>query len=338
MTSTQSKDQNMVDGKRPDRLEMEKIRLERFKVWGKIITVTVSVLFGSVLGTFINISYQNRQLKQQGLLNKKELELQQERAKAEIALQTAKAEADQRQAEMKYLGEFVKFALEDNYDRRLRFADYFAALTLSTGLQDNWKGYKDGIVKKQKELEDAELALATADDPEEMKKLAKVVAKKQAQANALPVKSNIYLTYQSAQRFLKGNRPRDYTENKFEVKTVGKDTIVKDNTTGLTWEQSGSKERMSYDEAKMYIEKLRRDKFADFSDWRLPTLAEAITLLKQEKTDEGLYTDTKFFDKTQRWIWTSDLSGASGAWVVYFDLGSCYGDYFSNNAYVRAVR
>jgi hypothetical protein len=52
----------MADEKKPDQLEMEKIRLERFKVWGRIITVTVTVLFGSGLGTFINISYQNRQL------------------------------------------------------------------------------------------------------------------------------------------------------------------------------------------------------------------------------------------------------------------------------------
>ncbi len=150
-----------------------------------------------------------------------------------------------------------------------------------------------------------------------------------------------YLTVKEAERLHLDEdwKPRVYTVNKFEKKLVGKDIIVKDNATGLTWEQSGAKERMFYDEAKMYIAQLNRDKFADFSDWRLPTLSEAITLLKQEKADDGLYTDTKFFDKTQKWIWTSDLSGASVAWVVYFSNGGCcYDDFFSFSYYVRAVR
>ncbi len=102
MTTTQNKEQNMTDGKKPDQLEMEKIRLERFKVWGKIITVTVSVLFGSALGVIINHSYQNRQLDLQA---------------------------------MKYLGEFVEYALEEDANKQLRFAQYFATLTPSKSLK-----------------------------------------------------------------------------------------------------------------------------------------------------------------------------------------------------------
>ena len=70
----------MIDEKKPDNLEMEKMKLERFKEWRKIITVTITVLFGSVLVAFINYSIQKRQLDQQKLINENELELQKKKA------------------------------------------------------------------------------------------------------------------------------------------------------------------------------------------------------------------------------------------------------------------
>ncbi len=322
-------------------LEIEKNKLERFKVWGKIIVAAITVFFGSVLVTWINRSYQNRQLERQRMLNKNELELQQEKAKAEIDLQTAKADADQRQAEMKYLGEFVKYALEENYDMRLRFADYFAALTLSERLQKNWQSYRDGIVRNQKELEDALLELAKAEKEKNVEKVgtyAKIVAQKQAQADALPEKSDVYLSHRAAQGFLDGSKPKAYTLNDFEEKAISDNKVVIDKATGLTWQQSGSKEYMKYYEVRMYIAKLNSDKYAGYNDWRLPTLEEAITLLEQEVKRNGLYIDP-VFDKKQQYIWTSDKNSASRAWVVGFDFGFCYNyDIGYGNGYVRAVR
>ncbi len=100
----------MADEMKTDNLEMEKIKLERFKVWGKIITVTVSVLFGSVLGVIINWSYQNRQL---------DLEA------------------------MKHLGGFVDYALVKDGEKRFRFAEYFATLCPSKTFRRNWESYRD---------------------------------------------------------------------------------------------------------------------------------------------------------------------------------------------------
>ncbi len=388
----------MTDEKKPDQLEIEKIKLERFRVRGKIITVTISVLFGSVLGVVMNWFYQNKQL---------ELEA------------------------MKHLGEFVEYALDKDSKRRLRFAEYFATLSPSEKFRNNWTKYY-GLIEnkekefavKEKELEAAQqvvkfleenkkddfaeqlrVAKFFADFPvdeilqkqwikyrDELNKLKTVLDEKkemlaaateagndeevrlletgialikdqwkilpeeqmiaaqkdvdglEAELSELTEEPTYYLTVKEAKRLYLDNnwKPRTYTDNKFEetiIKNGDKDErIVFDKTTKLTWQQSGSEKYLTYEDARRYITQLNHDKFAGYSDWRLPTLKEAITLLEEEENSDGLYIDTKYFDERQGWIWTSDLSSASRAWVVGFSFGSCHYDGFSNGSSVRAVR
>ncbi len=124
-------------------------------------------------------------------------------------------------------------------------------------------------------------------------------------------------------------------DNEFEKQNNGQ--VVYDNASGLTWQQSGSDEYMTYKSAKSYITKLNSDEFAGYNDWRLPTLEEAMSLMEPEEKTSGLYIDQRF-DRKQRHIWTSDLDGASVAWVVYFGNGGCDSYFFDLNFSVRAVR
>jgi len=112
---------------------------------------------------------------------------------------------------------------------------------------------------------------------------------------------------------------------------------VLDKTTALMWEQFGSPKYMRYNEAKNYISQLNRKKFAGYNDWRLPTLEEAMSLMEPEKKHGDLYIDP-VFDKTQRYIWTSDLHSASLAWVVFFYNGNCIHGHVGLKYSVRAVR
>lgn len=64
------------------------------------------------------------------------------------------------------------------------------------------------------------------------------------------------------------------------------DQVVLDKASSLMWQQSGSPNYMSYEEAKKYIQQLNEAKFADFSDWRLPTLEEAMSLMEPKKKNE----------------------------------------------------
>jgi len=115
-----------------------------------------------------------------------------------------------------------------------------------------------------------------------------------------------------------------------------RDGTINDRATGLMWEQGGSSGVMRYEEASEYVESLNREKFAGFSDWRLPTLEELASLLKP-KGEDGLYIDP-IFDRKQTWCWAADRSEGVGAWNVRFDLGRVrwYSKVYSH--YVRVCR
>ncbi len=303
----------MADKKKTDDLEMERIKLERYKVKGKIITVLISV----VIGTF-GVNYINH------------------------IIQSKRLEGQLKQQEMKYLGDFLANALVDDYEKRFRFADYFATLTSSPKLQEKWVAYRDKMAKTKKDFEHTQVLLAKAKEEKNIKKVEELTTKvmqQKVQLEALPDKSVEYLTKNTVTRLhlKKDLTPRTYTENEFELETFGNDKVIFDKETGLTWQQSGSEELMEYDKAKMYISRLNRDKFAEHNDWRLPTLKEAITLLEEEISD-GLYINP-IFDKEQKYVWTSDNDSDSLAWVVLFPSGECFYDLILHSAYyVRAVR
>ena len=112
--------------------------------------------------------------------------------------------------------------------------------------------------------------------------------------------------------------------------------VVVDSATGLVWQQSGSS-RLTLEEARKYIQKLNEQKFTGYSDWRLPTLEEAMSLTDPKKNEAGLHID-RIFDKTQKWIWTADKKTASLAWTVSFDFGGCRLNHVISVIFVRAVR
>ena len=108
-------------------------------------------------------------------------------------------EGQLKQQEMKYLGEFLSNALVDDYEKRFRFADYFATLTSSPKLQQKWIDYRDGIVKTKRDLEEKEAKLAKAQkagEKDNLKELETDVARLQAQLDPLPKKRKVYLDNQ----------------------------------------------------------------------------------------------------------------------------------------------
>ena len=95
---------------------------------------------------------------------------------------------------------------------------------------------------------------------------------------------------------------------------------------------------MPYKQAKFWIEELNRIDYANYHNWRLPTLEEAMSLMKKEQRNGELFIDP-IFDQTQKGIWTSDLTqNGSLAWVVFLNYGSCYVNCFDLENYIRAVR
>jgi uncharacterized caspase-like protein len=126
-------------------------------------------------------------------------------------------------------------------------------------------------------------------------------------------------------------------KHNYNLETIRGDKVVVDNATGLMWHQNGSDDSMKEKEVKKWIRGLNRKGYAGYSDWRLPTLEEAASLLESNKRND-LYIDRVFSNK-QEWIWTGDRYGSEAAWFVGFYGGGVnwYG-YIYGSINVRPVR
>ncbi|MCK6558708.1 TIR domain-containing protein [bacterium] len=114
--------------------------------------------------------------------------------------------------------------------------------------------------------------------------------------------------------------------------------LVFDRATSLIWQQAGSEKLIVFEEARQYLEQLNRDRFGGYSDWRLPTLEEAISLMEPTKKNGGLHIDPEF-DGTQRWIRTADVPVLGEARDANFNEGRCNNNSIATtNYYIRAVR
>lgn len=99
--------------------------------------------------------------------------------------------------------------------------------------------------------------------------------------------------------------------NKFESIILNGDTVIHDYATGLMWQKGGLGDGysgiaiMGFSRIESRIGIINRKQYAGFSDWRLPTLDECMSLMEAEKNNRDLHIDP-VFDKKQYCIWTSD--------------------------------
>lgn len=128
-------------------------------------------------------------------------------------------------------------------------------------------------------------------------------------------------------------RPR-HNNAVFEQTVEG---VVKDTAHGLVWQRGGSGSVMTWAEAWEYVASLNRQRAFGFNDWRLPTAAEAVTLLREPGSANDICTDS-LFDQAQLRVWTSDRCAFTSAWVTCFDGGYLGRHDLDCHNFVRAVR
>jgi len=125
---------------------------------------------------------------------------------------------------------------------------------------------------------------------------------------------------------------RAYIENNYHNNNDG---TITDRATGLMWQQDGLDDVIYQKDASAYIEKLNKESFAGYTDWRLPTIDELLSLLESERQSNELYINPMFGE--QSWCWSSDIRPGGGAWfVLFFDGDVDWNDL--DVSYVRAVR
>ncbi len=111
-------------------------------------------------------------------------------------------------------------------------------------------------------------------------------------------------------------------EHNYSQETIDGDKVVIDPVTCLMWHQSGSGGfGDSWQKAEEWVKKLNEKGYAGFSNWRLPTLEEAASLLRPSKDSGGLYID-KIFSSTQKYLWTGDIYKKDDRWFVDLNQGN----------------
>lgn len=127
-------------------------------------------------------------------------------------------------------------------------------------------------------------------------------------------------------------RPRSYIANNFQVNAG----TISDLATGRTWQQAGSAYPMTWHQAWTYVDRLNQNQFAGCNDWRLPTVDELASLVTRTPHQEDFCIEP-VFDRTQKWLWSSDRRSFAAAWYVSIDLGFVSWQDFTCYYYVRAV-
>jgi hypothetical protein len=125
--------------------------------------------------------------------------------------------------------------------------------------------------------------------------------------------------------------------NTLETGTIRNDKVIISHNTGLMWHQSGSIQPIEWYKGDEWVSELNGDAYAGYSDWRLPTVEEAASLLKVRENNTDLLIDP-YFSSQQASIWTCDSHGMYLAWKIRFTYGHVYVQYASCNIHLRPVR
>ena len=118
--------------------------------------------------------------------------------------------------------------------------------------------------------------------------------------------------------------------------TVSSETgIVRDNMTGLFWEQEPAAGEVEWSEADAYCRALGRGG----RNWRLPRIKELLTLI--DPSTSGVLIDSTIFPNTAAasyWTFTQHVVATDNYWTVSFATGGTRNDSPGSRMHVRCVQ
>lgn len=102
----------------------------------------------------------------------------------------------------------------------------------------------------------------------------------------------------------------------------GDGLTVTDRVTGLMWQRAGI-DIMSHRSMRREIVRQNEENFAGYSDWRLPTVAEALSLLEREKLANDQYLHP-CFSSEQPFVFVDATRKPGGQWFVDYKQGRAF--------------
>lgn len=102
----------------------------------------------------------------------------------------------------------------------------------------------------------------------------------------------------------------------------GDGLTVTEKVTGVMWQRQGC-DITSFRQLQGYIEEINRNHFAGFSDWRLPSLAEAMSLLQPALSTKNQYLHP-CFSHHQPFIFVAGQRQPGGYWFVDYKQATAF--------------
>lgn len=93
------------------------------------------------------------------------------------------------------------------------------------------------------------------------------------------------------------------------------DLVAFDKATGLYWQRRGSDFPLNWLQAKEYVHHLNEVEFSGIDNWRLPTAAELVTILRPPTVHRDFCAD-QLFAPDIHWIWSGDHCNGKRAWMA----------------------
>jgi hypothetical protein len=170
------------------------------------------------------------------------------------------------------------------------------------------------IEKQATPLESAELPKQNTPLPKNLKPIHLTCTAKKTQEDeviAILSKHNFY----DSSRNQKGSFPSFLVDN-------GDNQTISDKVTGLMWQQSGA-DLTSIRKMRAHVDHLNKEDYAGFSDWRFPTLEEALSLMTPEVQKNELHMDTCFKHDTP-FIFVAEARNPGGYWFCDYKAGTVF--------------
>ncbi|MCP4217994.1 MAG: protein kinase [bacterium] len=273
----------------------------------------------------LEANYARKMKQAKNFLDKK----QYSKALSQLKLAGKLKETDDVKALQKQVTEKIEFEKDDGAFTKASATDSLAAY------EEYMTSFPSGrhaeeVQNKLEEIKKLELLAK-----EEERKLAKSRIKLRSTYQNL-TKAEARVMVKERNLFDKYYNERGDFPNVYESRSINNHKVVVDKGSGLMWHQAGTNEYMGLENAKKWIESLNNGKYGGFSNWRLPTLEEALSILENKENKWSLYIDESFSNEC-RYIWTGDSSDDQ-FWVVDFFGGDINQVELKNEAYVRPVR
>jgi uncharacterized caspase-like protein len=97
------------------------------------------------------------------------------------------------------------------------------------------------------------------------------------------------------------------------------DGTITDRATDLMWQRGGSPSALTSWKAEEYVSRLNNEVYLGYDDWRIPTLEELCSLLKQAVSEENLHIISLFKSRLKK-CWSSDRYGDNPYHLCEFNL------------------